>query len=132
MTPGWRRTPTASSRSTMEDSAGGGGVAPRAPSPTPGRSPWCHPLVLNRPMDYRSLGKSGLKVSALSLGTMTFGGGGKFAFVGDTDAKEAKKQLDMAIAAGVNLVDTANVYSDGASETIVGEIVKGRRDDLLL
>jgi aryl-alcohol dehydrogenase-like predicted oxidoreductase len=83
-------------------------------------------------MEYRSLGKSGLKVSALSLGTMTFGGGGKFAFVGDTDAKEAKKQLDMAIAAGVNLVDTANVYSDGESERIVGEIVKGRRDDLLL
>src|SRR5436190_362452 len=99
---------------------------------TDGRSCRGDAGVLNRLMEYRSLGRSGLKVSALSLGTMTFGGGGKFAFVGTTDAKEAKKQLDTAIAAGVNLVDTANVYSDGESEKIVGEIVKGRRDDLLL
>ena len=83
-------------------------------------------------MEYRNLGASGLKVSALSLGTMTFGGGGKFAFVGNTDAKEAKKQLDMAVAAGVNLIDTADVYSTGESEKIVGEIVKGKRDDLLI
>ena len=83
-------------------------------------------------MEYRNLGASGLKVSALSIGTMTFGGGGKFAFVGDTDTAEAKRQVDTAIAAGVNLIDTADVYSDGASETIVGEIVKGRRDDLLI
>jgi len=83
-------------------------------------------------MEYRNLGASGLKVSVLSLGTMTFGGGGKFAFVGDTDTKEAKRQLDTAIAAGVNLIDTADVYSNGESEKIVGEIVAGRRDDLLI
>lgn len=83
-------------------------------------------------MDYRSLGATGLKVSALSLGTMTFGGQGKFAFVGATDAATARTQLGRAIAAGVNLVDTADVYSGGASEEIVGEIVRGRRDDLLL
>ncbi|MEO8529046.1 MAG: aldo/keto reductase [Pseudolysinimonas sp.] len=83
-------------------------------------------------MDYRYLGKSGLKVSALSLGTMTFGGSGKFAFVGTTDTATARKQVDQAIAAGVNLIDTADVYSAGQSEEIVGEIVKGRRDDLLI
>jgi aryl-alcohol dehydrogenase-like predicted oxidoreductase len=83
-------------------------------------------------MEYRSLGKSGLKVSALSMGTMTFGGGGKFAFVGDTGLSEAKRQVDTAVAAGVNLIDTADVYSDGASEEIVGQIVKGKRDDILL
>jgi aryl-alcohol dehydrogenase-like predicted oxidoreductase len=83
-------------------------------------------------MEYRSLGKSGLKVSALSMGTMTFGGGGKFAFVGDTDLAEAKRQVDTALAAGVNLFDTADVYSDGASEEMVGKIFKGRRDDVLL
>ncbi|MEO8263295.1 MAG: aldo/keto reductase [Pseudolysinimonas sp.] len=83
-------------------------------------------------MEYRNLGTSGLKVSALSIGTMTFGGGGKFAFVGDTDTQEAKRQVDTAIAAGVNLIDTADVYSTGESEKIVGEIVKGRRDDLLI
>jgi aryl-alcohol dehydrogenase-like predicted oxidoreductase len=83
-------------------------------------------------MEYRNLGASGLKVSALSLGTMTFGGGGKFADVGDTDSAEAKRQLDTAIDAGVNLIDTADVYSNGESEKIVGEIVKGRRDELLI
>ena len=83
-------------------------------------------------MEYRNLGASGLKVSVLSMGTMTFGGGGKFAFVGDTDTTEAKRQVDTAIAAGVNLIDTADVYSNGESEKIVGEVLKGRRDDVLI
>jgi aryl-alcohol dehydrogenase-like predicted oxidoreductase len=83
-------------------------------------------------MEYRQLGKSGLKVSALSMGTMTFGGGGKFAYVGDTDVKEAQRQVDTAIAVGVNLIDTADVYSSGESEKIVGEVLKGRRDSLLV
>jgi aryl-alcohol dehydrogenase-like predicted oxidoreductase len=83
-------------------------------------------------LQYRQLGRSGLRVSTLSLGTMTFGGAGGFAAVGHTDVDEARAILDRAIDAGVNLVDTADVYSDGASEEIVGEIVKGRRDDLLL
>jgi aryl-alcohol dehydrogenase-like predicted oxidoreductase len=83
-------------------------------------------------MEYRQLGRSGLRVSSLTLGTMTFGGGGKFALVGNTDVEGARRQLDMCIDAGVNLVDTANAYSDGASEEIIGEIVKGRRDSVLL
>lgn len=82
-------------------------------------------------MDYRSLGRSGLKVSALTMGTMTFGGGPD-SKVGSTDVKEATRQVDMAVAAGVNLIDTADVYSSGASEEIVGQVVKGRRDDVLI
>jgi aryl-alcohol dehydrogenase-like predicted oxidoreductase len=83
-------------------------------------------------MEYRQLGRSGLRVSTISLGTMTFGGAGGFAKVGHTDIDEARQVLDRCIDAGVNLIDTADVYSDGASEEIVGEIVKGRREDLLL
>jgi aryl-alcohol dehydrogenase-like predicted oxidoreductase len=83
-------------------------------------------------MDYRQLGRSGLRVSALTLGTMTFGGGGRFGLVGSTDVAGAKRQVDMSIAAGVNMIDTADVYSAGVSEEIVGEAIKGRRDDLLI
>jgi aryl-alcohol dehydrogenase-like predicted oxidoreductase len=83
-------------------------------------------------MEYRQLGHSGLRVSVLSLGTMTFGASGGFANVGHTDVDEAMRILDRCTDAGVNLVDTADVYSDGASEEIVGQIIKGRRDDLLL
>jgi aryl-alcohol dehydrogenase-like predicted oxidoreductase len=82
-------------------------------------------------MEYRSLGASGLKVSSLAMGTMTFGGGPESP-VGATDVTQARRQVDMAIAAGVNLIDTADVYSSGASEQIVGEVVAGRRDDLLI
>jgi aryl-alcohol dehydrogenase-like predicted oxidoreductase len=83
-------------------------------------------------MQYRQLGRSGLRVSALSLGTMTFGGAGGFANVGHTDVDEAVRILDRCVEAGVNLIDTADVYSGGASEEIVGQIVRGRREDLLL
>src|SRR6187551_243439 len=83
-------------------------------------------------MDYRQLGRSGLRVSALTLGTMTFGGGGNFAKVGNTGVEGARRQVDMALDAGVNLIDTADVYSTGVSEEIVGEAIKGRRDDVLL
>ncbi|MDO9357257.1 MAG: aldo/keto reductase [Solirubrobacteraceae bacterium] len=83
-------------------------------------------------MDYRALGNSGLQVSAMTLGTMTFGGKGGFAKVGDTDVAGARRQLDMAIDAGINIVDTANMYSAGASEEILGEAIKGRRDQLLI
>src|SRR3954447_536537 len=83
-------------------------------------------------MNYRQLGRSGLRVSALTLGTMTFGGAGKFASVGTTSADDARRQVDMCIDAGVNLIDTADVYSDGASEEIVGRAIEGRRDDLLI
>jgi aryl-alcohol dehydrogenase-like predicted oxidoreductase len=83
-------------------------------------------------MDYRQLGSSGLRVSALTLGTMTFGGQGNFAKVGSTDVAAARRQIDMCVDAGINLIDTADVYSRGASEEIVGEVLDGRRDELLL
>ena len=83
-------------------------------------------------MDYRQLGHSGLRVSALTLGTMTFGGRDKFASVGSTDADGATRQVDMCLDAGVNLIDTADVYSGGLSEEIVGKTIRGRRDRVLL
>jgi len=83
-------------------------------------------------MDYRQLGRSGLRVSQLTLGTMTFGGRGKFRDVGETDLDGARRQIDMALDAGVNMIDTADVYSDGASEEIIGEALRGRRDRVLL
>jgi len=83
-------------------------------------------------MDYRQLGRSGLRVSALTLGTMTFGGRGEFRPVGDTDVEGARRQVDMALEAGVNVIDTADVYSEGLSEEIVGEVLKGRREDVLV
>ncbi len=83
-------------------------------------------------MDYRPLGSSGLKVSALTLGTMTFGGGGNFAKVGDTDLAGARRQIDLCLDAGINLIDTADVYSTGRSEEIVGEAVESKRDDVLI
>ena len=83
-------------------------------------------------MEYRALGKSGLRISALTLGTMTFGGRGGFASVGSTDVDQARRQVDMCLDAGVNLIDTADVYSGGLAEEIVGEVLKGRRDEVLL
>ena len=83
-------------------------------------------------MDYRQLGRSGLRVSALTLGTMTFGGRGRFAQVGSTGLEGARRQIDACLDAGVNLIDTADVYSQGVSEEIVGEALDGRRDDVLL
>jgi aryl-alcohol dehydrogenase-like predicted oxidoreductase len=83
-------------------------------------------------MDYRQLGASGLRVSALTLGTMTFGGRDRFAMVGETDLAAATRQIDLCLDRGVNFIDTANVYSAGLSEEIVGDAVKGRRDQVLL
>jgi aryl-alcohol dehydrogenase-like predicted oxidoreductase len=83
-------------------------------------------------MDYRQLGSSGLRVSALTLGTMTFGGSGNFAAVGSTDAAGATRQIDLCLDRGVNFVDTANAYSNGVSEEILGQAIKGRRDKVLV
>lgn len=83
-------------------------------------------------MEYRQLGRSGLRVSKLTLGTMTFGGRGEFGRVGTTDLEGARRQIDMARDAGVNVIDTADMYSAGASEEIIGQALSGRRDDLLL
>jgi aryl-alcohol dehydrogenase-like predicted oxidoreductase len=83
-------------------------------------------------MEYRQLGRSGLRVSALTLGTMTFGGRGGFRAVGATDVDGARRQVDQCLDAGINLIDTADVYSDGLAEEITGEVIRGRRDSLLL
>ena len=83
-------------------------------------------------MEYRQLGRSGLRVSTLTLGTMTFGGRGGFRAVGATDVVAARRQVDLCLDAGVNLIDTADVYSGGLAEEITGEAILGRRDSLLL
>ena len=83
-------------------------------------------------MEYRLLGRSGLKVSTITLGTMTMGGKGDFAKVGNVGVKEARRQIDLCIDAGVNLIDTADVYSAGASEEIIGQALGGTRRDRLL
>ena len=84
-------------------------------------------------MDYRFLGASGFKVPALGFGAGTFGGKGPlFSAWGNTDIDEARRLVDICLDAGVNLFDTADVYSDGASESILGAAIKGRRDDVIL
>lgn len=84
-------------------------------------------------MDYRQLGASGLRVPALSFGTGTFGGKGPlFGAWGQSDAAEARRLLDICLDAGVTLFDTADVYSDGASEEVLGAAIKGRRDAVLV
>ena len=83
-------------------------------------------------MDFRNLGRSGLRVSTLTLGTMGFGGAGDFKAVGELGVEDAKRQFDICSDAGMNLVDTANMYSRGVSEEIVGEALQGRRDRLMV
>ncbi|MGF7208182.1 aryl-alcohol dehydrogenase-like predicted oxidoreductase [Skermanella aerolata] len=84
-------------------------------------------------MEYRQLGASGLKVPALSFGAGTFGGRGPlFGAWGDTDVAGARRLIDICLEAGVSMFDTADVYSGGASEEVLGEAVKGRRDKLIL
>ncbi|MDR1935341.1 MAG: aldo/keto reductase [Candidatus Accumulibacter sp.] len=78
-------------------------------------------------MEYRQLGRSGLMVSTITLGTMTIGGKGKFARVGELGVDETRRIIDMCVDAGVNLIDTADVYSGGASEEIVGAALGGQR-----
>jgi len=84
-------------------------------------------------MEYRQLGRSGLKVSILSFGTGTFGGGNEFFRAwGETDVNEAKRLVDICLEAGVNLFDTADIYSNGLSEEILGKAIAGKRQDLLI
>ncbi|MEV4176953.1 aldo/keto reductase [Nonomuraea sp. NPDC049709] len=84
-------------------------------------------------MEYRQLGASGLQVPALSFGAGTFGGKGElFGAWGNTDVAEARRLVDVALDAGVTMFDTADVYSDGASEEVLGQAVKGRRDRVLI
>ena len=83
-------------------------------------------------MQYRQLGSSGLRVSTITLGTMGFGGTGWASPIGNLDVGGARRQIDMAREAGVNLIDTADVYSNGLSEEILGEALGKNRDDVLI
>ncbi|CDG52008.1 Oxidoreductase MocA [Halomonas sp. A3H3] len=84
-------------------------------------------------MEYRYLGRSGFKVPALGFGAGTFGGKGPlFSAWGNTDVEQAKRLIDICLDAGVNLFDSADVYSDGASEAILGAAIKGRRDRVIV
>ena len=84
-------------------------------------------------MEYRQLGRSGLKVSTITMGTMTFGGVGWAKTVGDLGVNEARRLVDICVDAGVNLIDTADAYSQGVCEEILGEIIGGpRKNDVLV
>jgi aryl-alcohol dehydrogenase-like predicted oxidoreductase len=84
-------------------------------------------------MEYRFLGASGFKVSALGFGAGTFGGKGPlFSAWGNTDVEQARRLIDVSLEAGLNFFDTADVYSDGASESILGAAIKGRRDQVVI
>jgi aryl-alcohol dehydrogenase-like predicted oxidoreductase len=84
-------------------------------------------------MEFRQLGRSGLKVPAISFGTGTFGGGSEFFRAwGSSDVAEASRLVSICLEAGVNLFDTADVYSNGLSEEILGKALEGRRSDVLI
>jgi aryl-alcohol dehydrogenase-like predicted oxidoreductase len=83
-------------------------------------------------MEFRQLGYSGLKVPVLSFGCGTFGGRGLLAGWGNTDAKGATRLVDICLDAGVNFFDTADVYSEGTSEEILGKAIAGRRSAVLI
>jgi aryl-alcohol dehydrogenase-like predicted oxidoreductase len=84
-------------------------------------------------MDYRRLGHSGLRVPALSFGTATFGGGNDFFKAwGSTDSYGASRLIDVCLDNGVSMFDSADVYSGGMAEEILGSAIKGKRDRLLI
>jgi len=83
-------------------------------------------------MEYRQLGASGLEVSVLSFGTMTLGGEGRFAAMGNVQVEEARRLVEICIEAGVNLFDTADIYSFGKSEEVLGQALGARRKDIVL
>jgi aryl-alcohol dehydrogenase-like predicted oxidoreductase len=83
-------------------------------------------------MEYRLLGASGLEVSILSFGTMTLGGEGRFAAMGNVQVEEAGRHVEICIDAGVNLFDTADIYSFGKSEEVLGSALGAHRKDIVL
>src|SRR5688572_12780473 len=84
-------------------------------------------------MEMRPLGGSGLKVPALCFGTGTFGGVGElFKAWGATDVADAKRLVDICLDAGLSMFDSADIYSSGRSEEILGQALKGRRDRVLI
>src|SRR3984893_7374328 len=86
----------------------------------------------DRSVELRRLGTSGLRVSALSLGAMTFGASQTLMKGVTSSDEEARRVFDRAVEAGINLVDTANVYTEGRSEELTGEWAAGKRDQLLI
>src|SRR6201999_3106754 len=89
-------------------------------------SPACHDAIGDGSMQYRTLGRTGVQVSSLVLGAMNFG------TIGRTTQDEVTAIVDAALAGGVNLIDTADMYSQGESEQLVGRAIAGRRDDVVL
>jgi aryl-alcohol dehydrogenase-like predicted oxidoreductase len=84
-------------------------------------------------VEFRLLGGSGFKVPVLSLGTGTFGGGNEFFRAwGDTDAKGATRLIDICLDAGLNMFDSADIYSDGLAEEVLGKAIAGRRDRVII
>src|SRR5215831_383605 len=84
-------------------------------------------------MEYRQLGYSGLQVPVLSFGTGTFGGSNEFFKAwGSSDVAEATRLVHLCLDAGVHLFDTADIYSDGLSEEILGKAIAGKRNDVLI
>ena len=83
-------------------------------------------------MEYRMLGRSGLEVSAFSFGTMTLGGEGRFAAMGSVQVEEARRQIQICRDAGVNLFDTADAYSSGKSEEVLGQALGAHRKDVVI
>ncbi len=83
-------------------------------------------------MDYRFLGASGLQVSVLSFGTMTLGGEGRFAAMGNVQVEEARRLVGICIDSGVNLFDTADMYSNGKSEEVLGQALGTHRKEIVL
>ncbi len=122
-------------RSIFTEPVFGGNALARLTRPHPSRTGH-HPFISSarerQIMHYRQLGRSGLRISTFTLGTMTFGGKGDFAKTGDTDLAGAKRQIDMCVDAGINIFDTADIYSAGVSEEILGAALKGRSSDLLV
>src|SRR5882724_2901495 len=90
-------------------------------------------MVEHSQMEFRQLGGSGFKVPVLSLGTGTFGGGGElFKHWGATDVREATRIVDICLEAGLTMFDSADVYSGGLAEEILGQAIKGRRDKVIV
>jgi len=112
------------------------GFRARGPPPTLADAGYLHPSAawrIQAVMEYRLLGGSGLKVPVLSFGTGTFGGNNEFFKAwGSTDVEEARRLIDICLEAGVNLFDTADIYSDGRSEEVLGKALEGKRDRALI
>jgi aryl-alcohol dehydrogenase-like predicted oxidoreductase len=94
-----------------------------------------HFTIKLKMMKYKILGNTGLKVSMMCLGTMNFGGKGFFSYMGNLDQNAVDEQIKLVTEAGVNFIDTANIYSEGLSEVMIGQAIKNlsiNRDDLVL